>query len=341
MNNLDIMNIIVTGGSGFIGSTLIKNLLERTTYKILNIDKLTYASNIDTLLSYKNYERYQFIHGDITNKDLIEYVLSYFKPNIIMHLAAETHVDRSINNPDVFIKTNIIGTYQLLDSTLDFWRRQETNDKKNFRFIYISTDEVYGELKSTEGKFNEQSTYSPNSPYSASKASGDHLVRAWNVTYGLPTIITHSTNNYGPNQNSEKLIPKTIQNALNGHDIPVYGSGDQIRDWLFVDDHVEALMLIMKNGLPGKVYNIGGDNEQKNITVIEKICQLLQSRAMKQTKQIKYTDLIKHIPDRPGHDYRYALDNNQMKLDFGWAPRVNFHEGLTRTIQWYLDNKEN
>lgn len=331
------MNIIVTGGAGFIGSAVIRHLVKHTNYRILNIDKLTYASNLNHLNSIKNSKLYHFAQADITDKCKINELFINFKPQIILHLAAETHVDRSINNPSTFIQTNIIGTYQLLESSLNYWRQLKIAEQNSFRFIYISTDEVYGELKISDTMFTEQSPYAPNSPYSASKASGDHLVRSWYQTYGLPTIITHSSNNYGPHQFSEKLIPATITNALAGRPILVYGNGEQIRDWLFVDDHVKALMLILKKGLPGEVYNIGGNNEQKNINVIEKICQILDDLSLKKPNKIhSYKELIKHIQDRPGHDFRYAIDNSKMQDIFNWYPEESFEKGLTKTIVWQI-----
>lgn len=331
------MNIIVTGGAGFIGSAVIRHLVKHTNYRILNIDKLTYASSLHHLNSINNSKLYHFVQADITDKRKINELFINFKPQIILHLAAETHVDRSINNPSTFIQTNIIGTYQLLESSLNYWRQLKKAEQNSFRFIYISTDEVYGELKISDTMFTEQSPYAPNSPYSASKASGDHLVRSWYQTYGLPTIITHSSNNYGPHQFSEKLIPATITNALAGRPILVYGNGEQIRDWLFVDDHVKALMLILKKGLPGEVYNIGGNNEQKNINVIEKICQILDDLSLKKPNKIhSYKELIKHIQDRPGHDFRYAIDNSKMQDIFNWYPEESFEKGLTKTIVWQI-----
>jgi dTDP-glucose 4,6-dehydratase len=334
------MNIIITGGAGFIGSAVIRHLIKHTKHQILNIDKLTYASNLTALYSIQNCTRYHFAKADITNKETIGKLFKQFKPDIILHLAAETHVDRSIYNPNTFIQTNIIGTYQLLENSLHYWEKLEKYRQDKFRFIHISTDEVYGELKENESVFTKQTIYAPNSPYSASKASADHLVRSWNKTYGLPTLITHSTNNYGPFQYPEKLIPKTILNALNGQSIPVYGSGKQIRDWLYVDDHVDALMLIMNQGKPGKVYNIGGNNEQTNIEVIIKICKYLDILTSKKLKNIKYyKDLIEYIQDRPGHDFRYAIDNSQMQKEFGWIPKQSFDEGLKKTITWYLHQR--
>lgn len=331
------MNIIVTGGAGFIGSAFIRHLIKHTTHQILNIDKLTYAANLASLDSIKNHQQYLFSQTDITDSKKLTEIFRQFKPDSVIHFAAETHVDRSISAPEVFIQTNIIGTFQLLQVSLDYWKKLNHSAQQTFRFVSISTDEVYGELTNTDSFFHENSIYSPNSPYSASKASADHLVRAWHKTYGLPTLITHSSNNYGPYQYPEKLIPRTILNALSGKPINVYGNGEQIRDWLFIQDHIDALMLIITKGKIGEIYNVGGDNELKNIFVVKKICDILDTLKPEKPNGINhYSELITFVQDRLGHDFRYAIDNSKMKKELGWFPKQNFEVGLQKTIQWYL-----
>lgn len=331
------MNIIVTGGAGFIGSAFIRHLIKHTTHQILNIDKLTYAANLASLDSIKNHQQYLFSQTDITDSKKLTEIFRQFKPDSVIHFAAETHVDRSISAPEVFIQTNIIGTFQLLQASLDYWKKLNHSAQQTFRFVSISTDEVYGELTNTDSFFLENSIYSPNSPYSASKASADHLVRAWHKTYGLPTLITHSSNNYGPYQYPEKLIPRTILNALSGKPINVYGNGEQIRDWLFIQDHIDALMLIITKGKIGEIYNVGGDNELKNIFVVKKICDILDTLKPEKPNGINhYSELITFVQDRLGHDFRYAIDNSKMKKELGWFPKQNFEVGLQKTIQWYL-----
>lgn len=331
------MNIIVTGGAGFIGSAFIRHLIKHTTHQILNIDKLTYAANLASLDSIKNHQQYLFSQTDITDSKKLTEIFRQFKPDSVIHFAAETHVDRSISAPEVFIQTNIIGTFQLLQASLDYWKKLNHSAQQTFRFVSISTDEVYGELTNTDSFFHENSIYSPNSPYSASKASADHLVRAWHKTYGLPTLITHSSNNYGPYQYPEKLIPRTILNALSGKPINVYGNGEQIRDWLFIQDHIDALMLIITKGKIGEIYNVGGDNELKNIFVVKKICDILDTLKPEKPNGINhYSELITFVQDRLGHDFRYAIDNSKMKKELGWFPKQNFEVGLQKTIQWYL-----
>lgn len=331
------MNIIVTGGAGFIGSAFIRHLIKHTTHQILNIDKLTYAADLASLDSIKNHQQYLFSQTDITDSKKLTEIFRQFKPDLVIHFAAETHVDRSISAPEVFIQTNIIGTFQLLQASLDYWKKLNHSAQQTFRFVSISTDEVYGELTNTDSFFHENSIYSPNSPYSASKASADHLVRAWHKTYGLPTLITHSSNNYGPYQYPEKLIPRTILNALSGKPINVYGNGEQIRDWLFIQDHIDALMLIITKGKIGEIYNVGGDNELKNIFVVKKICDILDTLKPEKPNGINhYSELITFVQDRLGHDFRYAIDNSKMKKELGWFPKQNFEVGLQKTIQWYL-----
>ena len=331
------MNIIVTGGAGFIGSAFIRHLIKHTTHQILNIDKLTYAADLASLDSIKNHQQYLFSQTDITDSKKLTEIFRQFKPDSVIHFAAETHVDRSISAPEVFIQTNIIGTFQLLQVSLDYWKKLNHSAQQTFRFVSISTDEVYGELTNTDSFFHENSIYAPNSPYSASKASADHLVRAWHKTYGLPTLITHSSNNYGPYQYPEKLIPRTILNALFGKPINVYGNGEQIRDWLFIQDHIDALMLIITKGKIGEIYNIGGDNELKNIFVVRKICDILDTLKPEKPNGINhYSELITFVQDRLGHDFRYAIDNSKMKKELGWFPKQNFEVGLQKTIQWYL-----
>ena len=331
------MNIIVTGGAGFIGSAFIRHLIKHTTHQILNIDKLTYAADLASLDSIKNHQQYLFSQTDITDSKKLTEIFRQFKPDLVIHFAAETHVDRSISAPEIFIQTNIIGTFQLLQVSLDYWKKLNHSAQQTFRFVSISTDEVYGELTNKDSFFHENSIYAPNSPYSASKASADHLVRAWHKTYGLPTLITHSSNNYGPYQYPEKLIPYTILNALSGKPINVYGNGEQIRDWLFIQDHIDALMLIITKGKIGEIYNIGGDNELKNIFVVRKICDILDTLKPEKPNGINhYSELITFVQDRLGHDFRYAIDNSKIKKELGWFPKQNFEVGLQKTIHWYL-----
>lgn len=327
------MNILITGGAGFIGSAMIRYLINHTDYSILNIDKLTYAANLKSLEQIKNKLRYHFSHTDICNRKELDILIKQFKPNVVMHFAAESHVDRSINAPAAFIKTNIIGTYTLLESVLYYWQQLDSNHQQSFRFQHISTDEVYGDLHNLDNIATEQFPYRPSSPYSASKASADHLVRAWHRTYGLPVIITNCTNNFGPYQHPEKLIPLTILNAIHNKPIPVYGNGKQIRDWLYVEDHVRALYMITTKGEIGETYNISGYNELQNIEVIHTICDILAA-----IKPANYIDLIEFVPDRPGHDVRYALDRTKIEKELGWQPKESFYSGLYKTVSWYLNN---
>ncbi len=335
------MKILVTGGAGFIGSALIRYFINKTNYKILNIDKLSYSGNLKSLESVSLSSCYFFKKVDICNYKIVEKIFKNFQPDIIMHLAAESHVDRSILKSKKFIQTNILGTYNLLEISRKYWNELVSNRKKKFRFHHISTDEVYGELHNKYELFNEKTSYKPNSPYSASKASSDHLVRAWGRTYNLPFVISNCSNNYGPYQFPEKLIPNTILNALKGKSLPVYGKGDQIRDWLYVDDHVSALVLVALEANIGETYNIGGNNEKKNIEVVELICDLLEEmHPPKKNKKNYYRNLIEFVTDRPGHDRRYAIDSRKIRRDLGWIAKENFKTGIRKTIEWYIKNKD-
>jgi dTDP-glucose 4,6-dehydratase len=330
------MKFLVTGGAGFIGSSVIRFLINETNHQVLNLDKLTYAGNLESLSSISTNSRYQFIQGDICDLKLITRIFSDFKPDKVMHLAAESHVDRSIDRPAKFIQTNIVGTSVILECALRYWRSLPLNN--NFCYHHISTDEVYGSLGST-GLFNEKTAYDPNSPYSASKASSDHLVRAWYRTYGFPILITNCSNNYGPHQFPEKLIPLMILSALNGNSLPIYGDGEQIRDWLYVEDHAQALYEVIIKGQTGETYNIGGNNEKKNIEVVNEICNLLDELCPEKLNGLKsFKELIKFVTDRPGHDKRYAIDSMKIKQNLNWEPKETFETGLRKTILWYLDN---
>ncbi|MGP1607866.1 MAG: dTDP-glucose 4,6-dehydratase [Moraxella sp.] len=335
------MNILVTGGAGFIGSAVIRHIIKNTQHQVLNVDKLTYAGNLESLSSISNNPRYQFSQTDICDRQEIERLFIQFSPDIVMHLAAESHVDRSISGSDEFIQTNIIGTYTLLEVARQYHQNLSEDKKTNFRFHHISTDEVYGDLEGTDNLFLETTPYAPSSPYSASKASSDHLVRAWHRTYGLPIIITNCSNNYGPYHFPEKLIPLTILNAINGKSLPIYGNGTQIRDWLYVEDHARALFLVATTAKVGETYNIGGHNEQKNIDVVKAICELLEELAPNKPIGVtQYADLITYVKDRPGHDLRYAIDASKIQKDLGWTPKETFATGLRKTVQWYLNNNE-
>lgn len=333
------MKILVTGGAGFIGSAVVRHIIESTSDHVVNVDKLTYAGNLKSLASVVNNNRYAFEQVDICDPTAIQGVLAKHQPDCIMHLAAETHVDRSIDGPADFITTNIAGTYNLLEQCRDYWL-QHRDTKPNFLFHHISTDEVYGDLGRANGAFTETTPYAPSSPYAASKASADHLVRAWHRTYGFPTIVTNCSNNYGPYHFPEKLIPLMILNALDGKPLPIYGEGNQIRDWLYVEDHARALYLVVTQGKIGESYNIGGYNEKKNIDVVNAICTLLEELAPKVPDGVaRYSDLITHVPDRPGHDLRYAIDAGKIKRTLGWQPRESFETGLRKTVMWYLENR--
>lgn len=329
------MRILVTGGAGFIGSALIRFLMNHSNDEIINVDKLTYASNLAALDDLLNDQRYTFKQVDICAAESIKQILTEYRPDAIMHLAAESHVDRSIDSSSIFIQSNIVGTHTLLEASRAYWLSLSEEKKAYFRFHHISTDEVYGDL-AEGGAFTEETPYAPSSPYSASKASSDHLVRAWQRTYGLPTLITNCSNNYGPFQYPEKLIPRTISNALLGKQIPIYGDGQQIRDWLYVEDHVRALNLVLKNGSIGETYNIGGNNEQTNVHLIHKICDLLEEIAP--CKMGRYADLICYVPDRAGHDRRYAVDTSKIHRELNWAPQESFESGLRKTVQWYFEH---
>lgn len=330
------MRILITGGAGFIGSALIRHLLNHTEHQVLNLDKLTYAGNLESLASVAAHPHYRFIQADIADSATVSQALTEFQPDAIMHLAAESHVDRSIDGPAAFIQTNIVGTYALLEATRSYWMQLAPARKEAFRFHHISTDEVYGDLHGVDDLFTETTPYAPSSPYSASKAASDHLVRAWQRTYGLPVLITNCSNNYGPYHFPEKLIPLVILNALDDKPLPVYGNGQQVRDWLYVEDHARALLKVVSEGKVGETYNIGGHNEQKNLHVVESICELLDELAPRQNGS--YKELISFVSDRPGHDLRYAIDASKIERDLGWKPSETFASGLRKTVLWYLDN---
>ncbi len=333
------MKFLVTGGAGFIGSALVKYLIDNIKSEVMVLDKLSYAGSLKNLNAVIKNNNFIFKKVDVCNFDDVFECIKFFKPNKIMHLAAESHVDRSINSPEIFIKSNIQGTFVILEASLKYWKSLPSADKKNFMFHNISTDEVYGDLLSNEAPFTETSRYKPNSPYSASKASADHLVRAWNRTFGLPSIISNCSNNYGPYQNSEKLIPLIIRNALNGKILPIYGDGSQIRDWMHVDDHVKALFELVLNGKSGQSYNIGANNELSNLIIVRKICGILDEIIDEKPKNINsFNELISFVKDRPGHDQRYSIDNSKFLNDFNWKPEIDFDDGLAQTIEWYIKN---
>ena len=331
------MRILVTGGAGFIGSAVIRHIIENTHHHVLNVDKLTYAGNLESLRSIEKSERYKFSQTDICDQVVLERIFHEFQPDSVMHLAAESHVDRSIDGPAAFIQTNIVGTYSLLEAARKYWLSLTLDAKEAFRFHHISTDEVYGDLEGTTDLFTETTPYTPSSPYSASKASSDHLVRAWQRTYGLPTIVTNCSNNYGPYHLPEKLIPLVILNALDMKPLPIYGKGDQIRDWLFVEDHARALYQVVTEGVVGETYNIGGHNEKQNIEVVKTICKILDELKPESTGQ-KYETLITFVKDRPGHDLRYAIDAAKIEKELGWTPQETFETGIRKTVAWYLNN---
>ena len=337
--NTQQKTLLVTGGAGFIGSAVIRHLLAHSDYRVVNVDKLTYAGNLDSLASVADHPRYCFEQVDIGDAAALAGLFQTYQPVGVMHLAAESHVDRSIDGPAAFIQTNIVGTYTLLEAARAYWRGLDAGRQAGFRFHHISTDEVYGSLGET-GLFTEQTAYQPNSPYSASKAASDHLVRAWYHTYGLPVVTTNCSNNYGPFHFPEKLIPLVILNALEGKPLPVYGNGQQIRDWLFVEDHARALHTVFERGRVGSVYNIGGHNEQKNLTVVERICAILDELVAHKPAGIHhFRELITFVPDRPGHDQRYAIDASKIQRELGWVPEETFESGLRKTVAWYLANE--
>ena len=337
------MKILVTGGAGFIGSAVIRYIIQHTTDSVINVDKLTYAGNLASLASIYHHPRYAFVQADISDAQAMNAIFAHHQPDAVMHLAAESHVDRSISGPADFITTNIVGTYTLLEATRQYWNTLTGARKTAFRFHHISTDEVYGDLPHPDEyaeavelpRFTETTAYAPSSPYSASKAASDHLVRAWQRTYGVPILVTNCSNNYGPYQFPEKLIPLVILHAIQGKTLPIYGLGDQIRDWLYVDDHAKALYLVITKGRTGETYNIGGDSERRNIQVVTEICALLDELV---PARQPYRHQIRHVADRAGHDRRYAIDATKIRCELGWQPQETFASGLRKTVQWYLNN---
>jgi dTDP-glucose 4,6-dehydratase len=337
------MKLLVTGGAGFIGSAVIRHLISDTNHTVLNVDALTYAGNLESI-PCSDHERYQFTQVDICNSVALEQEFNRFQPDVVMHLAAESHVDRSIDGPAEFVQTNIVGTYNMLEASRKHWSSLDGADKEKFRFHHISTDEVYGDLGPT-GLFTEETSYEPSSPYSASKASSDHLVRSWQRTYGLPTLITNCSNNYGPYHFPEKLVPLIILNALAGKALPIYGDGSQIRDWLYVEDHARALVKVFTEGEVGETYNIGGHNERKNIDVVKTICGILEElvsyneHARNTANPKGFESLITYVADRPGHDVRYAIDASKIERELGWVPIETFESGIRKTVEWFLNNE--
>jgi dTDP-glucose 4,6-dehydratase len=340
------LRILVTGGAGFIGSAVIRHIINNTQDSVINVDSLTYAGNLESLAEVEGHERYVFKQVDICDRPVLDEVFEQHKPDVVMHLAAESHVDRSIDGPAAFIETNIVGTYTLLEASRAYWNSLTEEKKSVFRFHHISTDEVYGDLEGPEDLFTEETSYAPSSPYSASKASSDHLVRAWLRTYGFPTVITNCSNNYGPYHFPEKLIPLMILNALEGKPLPVYGNGQQIRDWLYVEDHARALYLVATKGEIGETYNIGGHNEKANIDVVNTICELLEELVPENSHSrtsnrasAGFSSLITYVTDRPGHDVRYAIDASKIEKELDWTPEESFETGIRKTVEWYLNNK--
>ena len=335
------MTLLITGGAGFIGSALIRHLIQNTDERVVNLDKLTYAGNLQSLAAVASNPRYTFEQADICDRTALDRIFAEHRPDAVMHLAAESHVDRSIDSAGEFIQTNIVGTFTLLEAARAYWGSLNDAQKAAFRFHHISTDEVYGDLHGTSDLFTETTPYAPSSPYSASKASSDHLVRAWQRTYGLPTLITNCSNNYGPCHFPEKLIPHIILNALSGKPLPVYGDGSQIRDWLYVEDHARALYQVVTQGKVGETYNIGGHNEKTNLEVVRTVCALLEELAPQKPAGVaKYEDLITFVKDRPGHDARYAIDAAKIGRELGWQPQETFDTGIRKTVVWYLENRD-
>jgi len=335
-----LKRILVTGGAGFIGSAVVRHIIEATQDSVVVVDKLTYAGNLESLAVIADSERYAFEQVDICDRVALDRVFAQYQPDVVMHLAAESHVDRSIDGPAAFIETNVVGTYTMLEAARHYWQPLDAEKKRSFRFHHISTDEVYGDLHGTDDLFTETTPYAPSSPYSASKASSDHLVRAWLRTYGLPTLVTNCSNNYGPYHFPEKLIPLVILNAVAGKPLPVYGNGAQVRDWLYVEDHARALYQVVTEGVVGETYNIGGHNERKNIEVVHTICDLLEELAPNKPQGVeKYRDLITYVKDRPGHDMRYAIDAGKIDRELGWHPQETFESGIRKTVSWYLNNE--
>jgi dTDP-glucose 4,6-dehydratase len=331
-----MQTFLVTGGVGFIGSNFILKARKQNWANIINLDKLTYASNPQNLTTLDDDSGYKFVHGDIADVNLLQNLFTKYQPDVVINFAAESHVDRSILSPENFIQTNVVGTFHLLEASKSYWLKSSSEKSQKFRFLHISTDEVYGSLEPDAPAFTEDNPYNPNSPYAASKASSDHLVRAYHHTYNFPTLTTNCSNNYGSFQFPEKLIPLMIINALDGKQLPIYGDGQNIRDWLYVEDHCEAIYQVLQHGKVGQTYNIGGNNELANITVVEQICQILDNLVPK--SNFRYSSLITYIKDRPGHDRRYAVDCSKIKHDLAWEPKENFTTGLTKTIKWYLNH---
>lgn len=335
------MKFLITGGAGFIGSAVVRHLINSTGHHVLNVDKLTYAGNLESLSGISGSARYEFLRADICDQCAMEGAFANYRPDVVMHLAAESHVDRSIDDPKVFFQSNLVGTYTLLEAARQHWSGLDEQSRTRFRFHHISTDEVYGDLETAQDYFTEDTPYAPSSPYSASKAGSDHLVRAWGRTFGLPVVVTNCSNNYGPYHFPEKLIPLVILNALRGKPLPIYGEGNQIRDWLYVEDHARALVRVVTEGAVGETYNIGGHNERRNIEVVKAICNLLDElRPCTYQGVTKYETLIAFVDDRPGHDVRYAIDASKIQRELAWVPQETFESGLRKTVEWYLSNED-